>query len=347
MATTGWRADSSVDEILFDRGFELNFFQAVRLLARLVPERKPVGTTARPGEEVVRFGAWLSLAFPASAIDVIERVPDWEGPPRMTVTFMGLSGIQGVLPVCYTEHMLDEDTGGKDALKDFLDLFNHRFVSLFYRAWQKHCFPVQYEAAALAGGDTDLFTRSLYDLIGLGTLGLRNRMRITDESLLPYAGLIAQRPHSATALRSILRDYFSLPVEIDQCIGSWYALEDVDRSYLSFDSERNQLGVGAFIGEKVWDQQSKFRLRLGPISLERFQSFLPGRPNIARLLDLTRYFVGQSFAFEVQLILQADEVPDLCLTDDGMDAPYLGWSSWLKNDTFTDNASDAVFTYLT
>jgi type VI secretion system protein ImpH len=347
MATTGWRADSSISETLFDRGFELDFFQAVRLLTRLIPERKPVGTTARPGEEVVRFGAWLSLAFPASAIDVIERVPDWEGPPRMTVTFMGLSGIQGVLPVCYTEQMLAQDTAGNDALKDFLDLFNHRFVSLFYRAWEKHCVPVQYEAAALAGGGTDLFTRSLYDLIGLGTPGLRNRMRITDESLLPYAGLVAQRPRSATALRSILRDYFSLPVEIDQCIGSWYPLDDVDRSYLSFDSERNQLGVGAFIGEKVWNQQSKFRLRLGPIDLEHFSDFLPGRPGISKLLDLTRYLVGPSLAFEVQLILQADEVPDLQLTDEGTDGPYLGWSSWLKNDSFTKDASDAVFTYLT
>ncbi len=347
MATTGWRADSSLIDTLFERGYELDFFQAVRLLSRLVPERKPVGTTARPSEEVVRFGAWLSLAFPASAIDVIKRIPDWEGPPRMTVTFLGLSGIQGVLPVCYTERLLSHQSEEDGALKDFLDLFNHRWISFFYRAWKKHHFPVEYESASLGGIETDLFTRSLYDFVGLGTPGLRDRMRIADESLLPYAGLVAQRPRSAVALRSILRGYFSLPVEIDQCVGDWYSLEEDDLSYLSSNLEHNQLGVGAFLGDKVWDQQSKFTLRVGPIGWQRFQEFLPGRPTTSKLLDLTRFLIGRSLAFDVQLVLQADEVPDLRLTDEGADAPCLGWSTWLKTSAFKKDAADAVFTYLT
>ena len=347
MATTGWRADSAITECLFERGYEVDFFQAVRLLTRLAPGRKPIGMTARPSEEAVRFGAWLSLAFPSSAVDVIERVPDWEGPPRMIVTFLGLSGIQGVLPVCYTERMIAENAGKSGAFREFFDLFNHRWVSLFYRAWQKHHFAVQYEAAATASAGTDLFTQSLYDFVGLGMASLRERMRITDESLLPYAGLIAQRPRSAAALRSILQDYFSLAVQIDQCIGSWYELADDDRCYLSFDLERNQLGVGAFIGDKVWDQQSRFRIRLGPVTLERFHDFLPGRPGIAKLIDLTRFFVGRSLAFDVQLILQADEVPDSQLAEEGAGVPRLGWSSWMKNTAFTDDAADAVFTYLT
>ena len=41
-----------------------SFFQAVRLLERLLPDRAPVGGDAPPSREVVRFLTKLSLAFP-------------------------------------------------------------------------------------------------------------------------------------------------------------------------------------------------------------------------------------------------------------------------------------------
>src|SRR5207244_10484960 len=186
----------------------------------------------------------LAMAFPASPVHDIERIRDSSEPVRMTVAFMGLTGTQGVLPFYYTERMLDSKAAKDNALAAFFDLFNHRLVSLFYRAWEKHHPAVLYEIAAVRGGQLDAFTQYLFDLIGMGTRGLRGRLGIQDESLLLYAGLIAQRPHSASALRGILQDYFSLPVEIDQCVGSWYELAEADRCCLSDELEGNQLGVG-------------------------------------------------------------------------------------------------------
>ncbi len=345
MATVSRRADPPLEKALFERACEFDFFQAVRLLERIFPRRKPVGFTARPSEEVVRFGAWLSLAFPASAIDLIEQSPDLDKPVRMTVTFLALTGIQGVLPIYYTERMMTRKGSKENALAQFLDLFNHRLVSLFYRAWQKHNFPALYESAAMQGEEPDSFTRVLFNLIGMGTASLRGRMHISDESLLRYAGLIAQAPHSASALRGILRDYFAVPVVIQQCLGSWYELHDLDRAYLSPDLERNQLGIGAFIGDKVWDQQARFRICLGALSFARFREFLPDGAALVKLLELTKYLVGLALAFDVQLILQAEEVPDLRLTDVGADAPRLGWSTWLKTTAFQNDATDAVFAY--
>ncbi|HEY7208969.1 MAG TPA: type VI secretion system baseplate subunit TssG [Bryobacteraceae bacterium] len=345
MAATGWRTDSPLRDTLFERACEFDFFQAVRLLARIFPDRKQVGTRARPSEEIVRFGAWLSLAFPASAIDAIERTPDSDQPVRMTITFLALTGIQGVLPVYYTERMLARKAGRNDALVQFFDLFNHRLVSFFYRAWQKHRFPALYESAALESTAPDLFTRSLFDLIGMGTSGLQGRMRVADESLLRYAGLVAQTPHSASALQRILRDYFGVAVRIEQCRGSWYELAPDDRAYLAPDGERNQLGVGAFLGDKVWDQQARFRISLGPIDFTCFQDFLPDGAALPKLLDLARFLGGQALAVDVQLVLRADQVPDARLTDQGTDAPRLGWSSWLKTTAFESDAADAVFAY--
>jgi type VI secretion system protein ImpH len=343
VAASGRRTDPSLAEALFERGYEFEFFQAVRLLARIFPERMPVGGTARPQEECVRFGARHSMAFPASAVHDIERVLDSGDPVRLTAAFLGLTGTQGILPLCYTEWMIARDADKDDTLAAFFDLFNHRLLSLFYRAWEKHRPPVLYELSAARRRQPDPFTHSLFDLIGMGTPGLRGRMRVQDESLLLYAGLIAQRPHSASALRGILRDYFSVPVEIDQCLGDWYQIEGADLCYLSPELERNQLGEGAFLGEEAWNQQAKFRIRVGPLGLERFLEFLPDGRAMAKLVQLTRYLVGQAMAFDVQVFLRAGEVPYCRLDDEGADAPRLGWMGWLKTGEFVTDASDAVF----
>jgi len=346
VATPGRRTDPSLEEALFERGYEFEFFQAVRLLAWLFPDRKAVGGVAKPWEEVARFGARLSMAFPASAVHDIEREPDSSDPVRMTVAFLGLTGIQGVLPLHYTERMIARQAAKDSSLAAFFDLFNHRFLSLFYRAWEKHRPAILYESSASRGRQLDEFTQCLFDLIGMGTDGLRGRMRVKDESLLLYAGLIAQRPHSASALRGILRDYFSVPVEIDQCLGSWYELEDSDRSYLSSEQERNQLGEGAFIGEEVWDQLARFRIRVGPVGLERFTEFLPGGRAMEELVELTRYIAGRASAFDVQVFLRAGDVPYCRLDDEAADAPRLGWMGWLKTGEFLTDAGDSVFTWV-
>ena len=346
MAAPGRRTDPSLEEALFERGYEFEFFQAARLLARIFAGRKAVGSTARPHEEFARFKARLSMAFPPSAVHDIERIGDSGEPVRMTVAFLGLTGTQGVLPFCYTEWMLERKAAKDDTLAAFLDLFNHRLVSFFYRAWEKHRPPVLYDLSAARAQRPDAFTHSLFDLIGMGTAGLRGRLRIEDESLLLYAGLIAQRPHSASALRSILRDYFGVPVEIDQCVGDWYELEEADRCYLSPELERNQLGESAFLGEQVWNQQGRFRIRVGPLALDRFLDFLPDGRAMAKLVQFTRYLVGQAMAFDVQVFLRANEVPYCRLDDEGVDAPRLGEMAWLKTREFQTDAGDAVFAWV-
>jgi type VI secretion system protein ImpH len=368
MGSNGRRTGPSIEEALFDRGCEFEFFQATRLLSRLFPGRKDVGSTARPGEEFARFVTFanggdfqqsqLAMAFPPSPVHDIRQIPNSSEPVRMIIAFMGLTGTQGVLPLCYTEQILESKAAKDNALAAFLDLFNHRLVSLFYRAWKKHRPAVLYEMAAVRSEQPDAVTHNLFDLVGMGTRGLRGRLGIQDESLLLYAGLIAQRPHSAVALRGILRDYFSIPVEIDQCIGGWYELEEADRCYLWGEGERNQLGVGSFIGDEVWDQQARFRLRVGPVGLQRFKEFLPDSCATAKFVGLTRFIVGQAMVFDVQVSLRAKEVPYFRLDDEGfrsesngLDSPTesdsvrLGWMGWLKTSTFDTDAADSVSTW--
>ena len=331
--------DAGLDRHLFREGYRFEFFQAVRLLERLHPERKRVGRHENPSDEIVRFRSRHSLAFPASEIDEIEPPDDGTVDARdtMWVNFMGLGGVQGALPRHLASLLTDPGTKAQTAaLREFLDLFHHRLISLFYRAWEKYRFAIAYER----GGD-DTFSRYLYCLIGLGTPGTRGRLHIDDQILLYYAGLLAQRPRSAVALEGILEDYFGVPVEVVQFQGQWFEMNVDILSSLGAHGQNNQLGVNAVLWERIWDPQSRFRVNVGPLSYPQFRDFLPGSDGYVHLVELTRFFVGEDVNFEVRPVLRRDEVPWCVLRQDS--AVRLGWSMWLKVREFDEDVPQPVF----
>ena len=343
MATESGRTDPSVAEELLEEGYRFDFFEAVRVLERVFPHRHAVGRDASPTQEVVRFRSRLSLAFPPSAIHELTEVEGGDRPVEMTIAFMGLTGPLGVLPRHYTELLIERTRRKDTTLRDFLDLFNHRVISLFYRVWEKYRFPIGYERAVAQRHDYDDFSLNIFDLIGMGTKGMRGRLEVGDEALLFYAGLLGQRPHSASALTGILHDFFAVPVEVRQFIGQWLHLSKENRTSLGGETN-NSLGVNAIAGSRVWDQQARFRLCLGPLTFREFHRFLPASNTFRLLVQFARYIAGQEFDFDVQLILKAEEVPRSQLGATGERAPRLGWTTWLKTKDFTHDAEDAVFT---
>ena len=342
---------------MFREGHRFEFFQAVRLLERMYPKRKPVGRHEQPGEEVVRFRSYVSMAFPASEVyDVQQEPPADDGtqrPMTMWVTFLGLAGSMGVLPRHYTQLLSDPAVRNETKpLRDFFDIFNHRLISLFYRAWEKYRFPIAYERRAYDPGEgvetppgEDTFSQYLYCLIGMGTPGLQGRQGFADDILLYYAGLLAQRPRSAAALEGILQDYFGVNVQVEQFTGQWFLMNPDALTGLGAPGEpgaqNNVLGVNAALWERIWDPQARFRIRLGPLTLQQFQDFMPTSPAYRHLVELTRFFVGEEFSFEVQPMLRADEVPACAL---GVNrTARLGWAMWLKTEPFRKPTLQPVF----
>ena len=330
MAAESGTRDSSValeavESRLRQEPYAFEFFQAVRMLARILPGRQPVGRFQQPAKEVVRFSAHATLTFPASEIQSLAWL---EGrPPRLEVNFMGLTGPMGVLPLYYTELVMERLRNRDTTLRDFLDIFNHRSVSLFYQAWEKHRFPVAYEL-----GQPSAFLQLLMSFVGLGTAGLANRQAVDDWSLVFYGGLLGQQPRSASALEQILADYFDVPVRVEQFVGAWYTLgPETQTRFQEADDVSGQLGRGAVIGDEVWDLQSRVRVTLGPLPLDRYLDFLPTGSAHAPLSAITRFFSGDALDFEVQLILQRAEVPPCVLGAEGDTAPRLGWLTWAKS----------------
>jgi type VI secretion system protein ImpH len=337
-------ASPAVETLLHDEPYRFEFFQAVRLLERLMPERLPVGRVTdegqviNPAREVARFRTIVSLAFPPSQVQGLERAEDGEGDrqPRMEVAFMGLTGPLGVLPNHYTELLIDRLRAGDRAMYDFLDLFNHRLISFFYRAWEKYRFPVAYERRP----NDDQFTSFLFSIIGLSTRGLLRRMSLRDENLLCYGGLIAQRPHSAIVFEAIVGDYFGVKASMIQFAGQWLALDADSVSKLGVAN--NVLGVSAVAGARVWDAQSKFRMKIGPVGYKQFAAFLPTGSAFKPLMELIKLLAGPEFDFDVQLVLKAEEVPGTVLTTRARRRPMLRWNTWLRSKPFERDDEQVV-----
>jgi len=187
----------------------------------------------------------------------------------------------------------------------------------------------------------------LYCLVGLGPTALRRRSRYDDEALLYYAGLFAQRPPSAVSLEMIVADYFAVPAAVRQFQGQWLILSLEDRSLLptprDLRGQNNQLGGNVVIGERVWDVQSKFRVRLGPLDYAQFRHFVPNGKALPTLGQLVRTYVGPQWDFDVQPVLRAAQVPWCRLGGDGQDPSRLGWNTWVRNRPLKRDADDAVF----
>jgi type VI secretion system protein ImpH len=315
------------------------FFQAVRLLHRRSRNRRPVGEFAHPSEEVVRFSVNPSLAFPAG--DVQDLRLEGEGPPNLYVNFMGLVGHMGVLPVQYSL-LVDAQAaaeGDPDPFRDFLDIFHHRIISLFYKAWERSHFWVSFER-----GEEDRFTARLLDLIGLGLGDLRQRMPVRDEALAFYSGLLGAQHRSAVALEQLLEDYFDVPMELEQFTGGWYGLSAQSRCLLDDDEEMGgSLGDGTVVGDEVWDPHSRVRIRVGPLRRDRFDEFLPGGRAHGELQEITRFFSDGQFEFEVQLILDRRDVPGMVLGEDDENALPLGWCTWVRTRPFARDADESTF----
>jgi type VI secretion system protein ImpH len=357
MAAQGRRNDPALIERLLTEPGSFEFFQAVRLLERMEPARASVGEDTLPDREVVHFRAAPTIRFPASEILAI-RSPRDEGndsprpssPYEMIVTFMGLTGPKGVLPSHFTRLLLRRLRAKDPTLRDFFDLLNHRRVALFYRAWAKYRFPIAYERARRQEiTHDDMFTRCLFSLVGLGTAGQRGRHTLDDHTFLYYGGLFAHHPRSAVVLEGMLGHQFGVPVRIEQFQGQWLNLQTRDRSMLPCAHEpegrHNRPGRDVVLGKRVWNVESKFRIRLGPLGLEDFYKFLP-RPIgecLTDLNELTRTYVGAEFDFDVQLMLAAGEWPRCELGGVGRRMAYLGWNVWLSADRLAVDNGDAVF----
>jgi type VI secretion system protein ImpH len=313
----------TVKDVLLQEPYRFEFHQAIKLLEYLYPKAIPFGETVNPLQEVVAVKSRVYLESLSSDIYSLENVllgakASLDNPPILNVNFMGIAGIQGPLPFPYTEMIIQRIRNEDSSLKDFLDIFNHRLISILHRIRKQYLISLNStspEKTEIAIG--------LKAFLGLGQSALQNRLHVPDRSLLDYAGLYWSRPHSAGGLTSILKSYFHAPIRVEKCVGRWRPLSKDQQTHIGLKGRWQKLGQGAALGTRVWDQQNHFRLHLGPLTREQLDNFLPFGKGFQRLQDLTRLYVGPLIDFSI--VYSAEHPPSTFLQKKS----YLGWRSWL------------------
>ena len=294
-----------------------HFFQALRILEAAFSDSPRLGESRRPREDPIRIGQEAEMAFAPSTI--ASFTPGKAGKPaRLINRFFGFFGANGPLPLHLTEYARDRARNHRDrTLIAFADMITHRMTTLLYRAWATG------QPAPSFDRDDDPMARKVAALSGYHGDALRNRDAMPDLAKLHFAGHLSQASRNPEGLVAILSAFFSVPVRLQQFVGSWLDLEPDDQWVLG---QAGGLGRSTSIGQRVWSRSAKFRLLIGPLSLPDYERLLPGGESLDRLRAIVRNYVGESLDWDVNLILAGDEVPRASLG--GM--TRLGHTSWIR-----------------
>lgn len=307
------------------------FYQAVRRLECAYRDKPRIGKGTRPVSDPVRFAQEPSLNFASATLAAFEPAKDGR-PPRLVQRFHGLFGPNGPLPLHLTEYARERMRNHRDhTLVRFLDVFHHRMTALFYRAWSS-----AQPTVSLDRPEDDRFALYVGSLFGMGMPTLRDRDAMPDLAKLSYAGHFSCQTRHADGLEAILSDFFEIPAKIYQFIGQWLELAKPERWRLGKTMSMGTLGLGAILGPRVWSCQHKFRIVMGPMSLVDYSRLLPGGDILKRLVAVVRNYIGDELDWDVNLVLQKEEVPAFRLGQAGQ----LGWTTWLYERKTDADAND-------
>jgi type VI secretion system protein ImpH len=299
-----------------------NLFQAISLLERSRPDRAPVGVGGGRGESV-RLGSIVSLGFQASDVGKVSVADDPAEAARLWTSVLSLAGAHGPLPLPFTELVLERSAARDHATADFLDIFNHRFLSFLYRSRKKHHMGLNWASAQSS--------TMAACLDSVSALGLKAGVRAPNGEVtwLRHAGLLGGAPRSMTGLLAMLSDRLGLRASGAQFCGAWRDLETREVATLSTRAGRRppRLGRSAVLGKRVWDQSANINVTLSGLSLPRLRRLLRGGEEYALLKWMIRRYLQQDMGVEMVLHLDHKEAPPTVLTQ--KQPMRLGWTSWI------------------
>jgi type VI secretion system protein ImpH len=323
----------SAESDLLAEPWRFDLLGVLRRYERENPDKPRIGDAAAVADEFVVITQNPYMEFPASTLE--SAVREANGRMRLVARFLGMFGPQGALPLTTTEEtyhwLIDRD----DAFPRFVDIFQRRFLALFFRAWADARPIAQHDRP-----DIDRFITYIGSAIGVGAPSYRDADSLSDFAKMEFAGLIAPRAKSATRLRRMIAGLFDIKVEIDEFVGSWLAMDDEERSRLG--AAGSSLGRDCIVGSMVFSVLDKFRIRVFVKDFEEYTRFVPGAELSRQIADAVFLQLGDEYDWDMELAIPAGEVRAVRLGE----GATLGWTSWMSpNWSRTDQAirTDARF----
>lgn len=308
-----------------------DFYAVMRRLERSFPRKPRIGDSAARRDDYALMGQDPFMDFPAANLAKFEAL----GPERFKifVKFLGLTGPQGALPLATTEEAYGWLLARDDAFPRFLDIINHRFLQLFFRAWSDARPIGQHDRP-----EQDRFRDYVGSMIGIGTEVFRDLDCVPDSAKAAYAGLMAPKAKSASRLRGLIRGVLDVECEIEEFAGVWLNLEKSDHSRLG--AAQGRLGADLMAGGSFYSLEDKIRIRIYVADMEEYQRFLPGQYRCEELTDLVYFYLGDEIEWEVELAIPAGSVQPFKLGSTGA-LGYSGWMApnWASPDAWRCDAS--------
>ena len=296
---------------LLEDGHRFQFSQALRLSEFLFPDGPAPGETPTYGNVPVRIRPSVDLVFPATDVKRIQKLESDQ--VAVVATFMGLYGIDSPLPYYFYEQLA---TGAAETIphRDFLDIFNHRLYAFYYRAWKKYRPWVHHEVDVQDG-----HSRRFVALAGMGTPDALENVDVHPLRLAAQAGLLGPQTRNASGLEVLLEAFFDrIRVEVIENIPRWVPIP----SRFGLGDNDVRLGGGHPIGETMYDRSGKFRIRIGPLGVEKYMSLLPGEDGAIRLQELVHLYLPEYLDYDVKLQVFSDDIPETTLGGDGATLGY-------------------------
>jgi len=296
--------------------WRFDYFAVLRQLERTFADKPRIGDSAASRDDFIRLGQDPFMEFPAA--NLVRVVARDDEPIRIFVRYLGLLGPQGALPLATTEEAFHYALARDDAFPRFLDLFNHRFLQLFFRAWA--------DARPIAQHDrpeADRFVAYIGSAIGIGSAPYRNLDSVPDAAKLAFAGILGAQAKSAARLAGALRGLFDVDAEVEEFVGSRLMLEAAECTILG--RRHNALGQDTLLGARIFSVQDKIRVRIITRDLAQYVRFLPSGDLCAPLADLVFLYNGDQLDWDAELAIPAGAAAPIRLGQFGQ----LGWTSWM------------------
>lgn len=291
-----------------------------------------IGETVSPSQDLFRLYQNPSMSFIYKNIDTISLK---NNKFQIAVNEIGLLGANSPLPSHLIEFIFQrKHQYGDGAWASFVNMLQHRVLTMFYRSWMN-----AQSVLSLENKGADKFSRYIASLAGFAVLdGSQSHQYVEHFSKLYFAGYSLQRNRSADNFQRLLSQYFSIPIHVEENIGQWSKLPKEEQTRLGVD-KRYTLGDGLIVGRRIYDVQTKFRITIGPLKLEEFKSFFKKGFNSKRLIEWVRFYVGEEYDWDVQLILAKPEIPKLVLGNHNQ----LGLTTWLGSTN--NNMDNLILNY--
>ena len=296
--------------------WRFDYFSVLRHLERTFKDQPRIGDSAARREEFIQLGQDPYMDFPASNLARVEQSDN--KPLKVLVKYLGLLGPQGALPLATTEEAYHYLLANDDAFPRFLDIFNNRFIQLFFRAWADLRPIAQHDRP-----DADRFVAYIGSAIGVGSSPYQNLDSVPDAAKLGFAGLLGSQAKCASRLAGAVCGLFNVQAEVEEFVGTYLVLEATERTLVG--QRLSRLGVEVLLGRNVFSVQDKIRLRIFTESLAQYIRFLPTGDLCEPLADLVFFYNGEQLDWDVELAISAGAVEPVRLGTFGQ----LGWTSWM------------------